>query len=263
MTDVVCKRCVYLGGVRFDNVDMAEAIERMDSRIAGHIKGSGSSLLMAANQDILNRIGKYKDITAGILNDASFLTIPDGYSIVYAAKFIKTPLKERVAGPDLMFEFIKHGADKKYRHFFLGAKEGVAERMVNNFKTVVPDLAVAGIYSPPFGDFSDEENAKIIKMVNDSNADVLWVSFGCPKQEWWIAKNIDKLDVPISAGVGAAFDFHSGNVKRAPLFVRRMRLEWLHRLFSEPGRLFKRYFDGGINLIGVIRAERKKRSHKS
>lgn len=249
---------IDVGGLLFDNVNMTEALERVESKITQpDLFRQDSALLMAANQDIFNHIGKYKNLSTERLNRA-FLIIPDGYSIVVGAKYLGSPLKERVAGPDLMSEFMAISERKGYRNFFLGAAEGIAAKMAENFLAKYPDLQISGIYSPPFGEFSDEEKQKIENMINESKSDVLWVSFGCPKQEWWILENEAKLNVPVIAGIGAAFDFHSGNKKRAPLFIQKLRLEWLYRLFQEPGRLWKRYLGGAKTYFKVLRQHKKK-----
>lgn len=249
---------IDVGGLLFDNVNMAEALERVESKITQpDLFAQDSALLMAANQDIFNHIGTYKNLSLERLN-RSFLVIPDGYSIVVGAKYLGTPLKERVAGPDLMSEFMVISEHKGYRNFFLGAADGVAAKMAENFLAKYPELQISGIYSPPFGDFSDEEKQKIENMINESKSDVLWVSFGCPKQEWWILENEATLNVPVIAGIGAAFDFHSGNKKRAPLFMQKLRLEWLYRLFQEPGRLWKRYLGGAKTYFMVLRRHKKK-----
>ena len=104
---------------------------------------------------------------------------------------------------------------------------------------------------------------KIIKIVNDSKSDLLWVSFGCPKQEIWIIENRDKIKIPVIIGVGAAFDFHSGNVKRAPKIIQNMRLEWFYRILQEPKRLWKRYFHGWIDFFKLIIRQKKQLKKQS
>lgn len=249
---------VNVGGLLFDNVNMHEALLRVQDKIEhSELFVDESALLMAANQDIFNHIGKYKNLSLERLNRA-FLIIPDGYSIVLGAKYLGAPLKERVAGPDLMNEFMAISAQRGYRNFFLGAAEGVAAKMAEIFQEKYPALRISGVYSPPFGDFSEAEKNKIKNMINESNSDVLWVSFGCPKQEWWILENEAELDVPVIAGVGAAFDFHSGNKKRAPLFMQKLKIEWLYRLLQEPGRLWKRYFIGAKIYFRILNKQKKR-----
>ena len=246
---------VNVGGVLFDNVNMSEAVFVMEKKIKEY-NGRGTELLCVANQDSIRRIPEVDGLDHNEINQ-SFLIIPDGFSIVVASKLLGSPLKERVTGPDLMKKFIEISANKGYKNFFLGAKDGIAFKMVNLFKDKYPSLKVAGIYSPPFGEFSKDENEKIINMINESKADILWVSFGCPKQEKWIIENKDKINVPISAGVGAAFDFHSGNKKRAPLFMQKIGLEWFYRFLQEPLRMWNRYFVGGIKFISIILKQKK------
>lgn len=242
---------VNIGGLFFDNVNLDEAINIMEKRIKEY-NGKETLLLCVANQDVINRLKFFNGYGSQKINNGSFLIIPDGYSVIYAAKFLGIPLKERVAGPDLMEKFIKVASDKCYKNFFLGAKEGVADKMSNIFLKKYPGLKISGIYSPPFGEFSKDENEKIINMVNKSSPDILWVSFGCPKQEKWILENREKLNVPISVGIGAAFDFLSGSIKRAPKIVQRLRMEWFYRFLQEPSRLWRRYFIGGFKFAKII-----------
>ena len=241
---------INIGGILFDNVDMTQALNIMEKRIKVY-KGEETSFLCVANQDTISRIQTVPGLTKESINE-SFLTIPDGYSIIYAAKFLRTPLKERIAGPDLMQKFIEISAKKGYKIYFLGAKDGIAQKMAEVFLNKYPDLKISGIYSPCFGEFSERENRKMIDMVNKSKTHVLWVSFGCPKQEKWILYNKNKLHIPITVGIGAAFDFHSGNIKRAPLFMQNLGLEWFYRFLQEPVRLWKRYFLGGIRFVITI-----------
>lgn len=242
---------VNVGGLLFDNVDIDEAVKLIEKRIKNY-KNKGTSLLCAANQDIINRIRNSGDFNSQKINSGSFLIIPDGYSIVYASKFIGTPLKSRVAGPDLMEKFIEKASEKGYKNFFLGAKKGVSKKMSDILLKKYPGLKICGIYSPPFGEFTVRENEKIISLVNKSKADVLWVSLGCPKQEKWILENKERLNVPVSAGIGAAFDFLSGNIRRAPKIIQRLRLEWFFRFLQEPSRLWERYFIGGFMFMRTI-----------
>ena len=255
--DDIAKSRINIGGLLFDNVDMDETIARIDDIIRDYRSGAvqESSFGLVANQDIINKKKLFADMTDEVLN-RSALTFPDGYSIVVASKMLGTPLKCRVAGPDLMWNVV--GQRRQYSHFFLGASEGVAQKMADRFREEFGNIKVAGIYTPPFcAEFTEAENDKMIEMVNRSECDILWVSFGCPKQERWIVNNIGRLRVPIALGVGAAFDFHSGNVKRAPLWMQNMKLEWLFRITQSPKRLFGRYFNGGVTFYRTIKKQKK------
>ncbi len=113
----------------------------------------------------------------------------------------------------------------------------LAEALVARF----PDLRIAGTHSPPFRPMTEQEDAEIVRAINESGADIVWVGLGSPKQEQWMAAHRDRLDVPVLVGVGAAFDWLSGQKKRAPMWMQKCGLEWLHRLISEPRRLWRRY----------------------
>lgn len=241
---------INIGGILFNNLTYTDAVNEFDDLIKNYNKKS-TKIVCFANQDVVARFNKFNRKFINKLN-ASSIILPDGQSIITASALLGNKLKERVTGPDLMKMFIEHSAGKGYRQFFLGAKEGVAKQMSDNFLKMNPELKVCGIYSPPFGDFTEEENEKIIKMVNNSKADVLWISFGCPKQEKWALQNCDKLKVPVSACVGAAFNLHAGIVMRAPLLIQKLGFEWLYRLFQEPGRLWKRYLIGGMQFVIII-----------
>ncbi|MBN2545494.1 MAG: WecB/TagA/CpsF family glycosyltransferase [Spirochaetes bacterium] len=241
---------IIIGGLLFNKLSYSDALNELDELIKNYDKKK-TKLICFANQDVVARFNKLDQKFINDLNDFSII-LPDGQSIILASRLLGNKLIERVTGPDFMKKFMEHSAERGYKNFFLGAKDGVAKRMSDNFLKIYPDLKVCGIYSPPFGDFSGEENDKIIKMVNNSKADVLWISFGCPKQEKWALQNIDKLKVPVSACVGAAFNLHAGIVKRAPLFLQKLGFEWLYRLFQEPGRLWKRYLVGGMEFVFII-----------
>lgn len=171
----------------------------------------------------------------------SGLTTPDGMSIVWLLKLRGYKHVKRVYGADLMMAVCEQGLKHGWRHYFYGGAPGIAELLITNLQTSIPELQVAGQYSPPFRPLSTQEDQAIIEMIRTSKPDILWVGISTPKQEKWMGAHIHKLDVPVLAGVGAAFDFLSGNKKQAPQWVQRSGLEWLFRLFSEPKRLWRRY----------------------
>lgn len=176
-----------------------------------------------------------------IYNTAGLVTA-DGVPLVWASRLLGSPVRGRVTGLDLLPYFAHIAAQKGYRFFFLGAAEGVAEQLAEKLQKEHPGLQVAGCYSPPFTEkFSDRENKKMTEMINYSGADVLWVSLTAPKQDFWIAGQMENLQTPVAIGVGAAFDVVAGNIPRAPVWMQRSGLEWLYRLVKEPSRLSKRY----------------------
>ncbi len=242
---------VNVGNILFDNLAMIEVIKKTDDYLKNFDRSiDRSRFIIVANQDSITKIGK--ELNSEAIN-SSFITIPDGASVVVASKILGTPLKERVAGPDFMLKMVELSNKNGYKQFFLGSTSETINAMSEKFLKQYPNLNIAGSYSPSFvKEFDDSENNKMIEMINSSGCDLLWVSFGCPKQENWIVKNIDKLKIPLAIGVGAAFDFHSGKVKRAPLFMQKIGMEWLYRLFQEPKRLWRRYFVGGLSFLMII-----------
>ena len=197
-----------------------------------------------------------------IYNSADIVTA-DGVPVVWASKFLGEPIRGRVTGLDLLPRFSAIAAKEGFSFFFLGAGEGVGQQLADKLTEMHPGLIVSGIYSPPYADkFSDEENKKMIELINQSEADVLWVSLTAPKQDFWIAEHFDRLNVSVAVGVGAAFDVVCGNIKRSPEWMQKAGLEWLYRFFQEPGRLFKRYFIEAPIFIPLIIKQKlyKKRS---
>jgi len=150
-------------------------------------------------------------------------------------------LPERVAGANVVPEILAMTADKGYRVFFLGGKPEVAARAVERLQTRYPDIDIAGHYSPPFAPLEKMDHKEIGRRIRDTQPDILFVSFGCPKAEKWISMNYQSLGVPVSMGVGATIDFLAGEVKRAPLSMQRLGLEWMFRFLQEPARLGPRY----------------------
>jgi N-acetylglucosaminyldiphosphoundecaprenol N-acetyl-beta-D-mannosaminyltransferase len=181
------------------------------------------------------------------------ITTADGVPLVWASKALGEPIQGRVTGLDLLPEFAKVAAEKGYTFYFLGAAEGVAEKLKAKLQEKFQGLEVVGTYSPPYKDqFSSEDNEEMIRRINKAKPDILWVSLSAPKQDYWIYENFDKLDVNIAIGVGAAFDVVAGNIPRAPLWMQKAGLEWFYRLIKEPRRLFKRYLIEAPKFIPLV-----------
>jgi len=180
------------------------------------------------------------------------LTLPDGIGIVLAAKILGLGKRYRVTGPSLMLRMCNLGRRHGLRHFFYGGAPGVVEKLSERLSEQFPGLIVAGHYTPPFGDTTKEEDQKAIDAINASNADVVWIGLGAPKQEKWMADHVGKIDSAALIGVGAAFNFHAGTVPWAPRFVRRWGLEWAYRLLTEPRRMWKRNLDSPLFLASVL-----------
>lgn len=168
-----------------------------------------------------------------IINHAA-LALPDGVGLLKAARFLQTtPLPERVAGSDLVVKLAELSHQKGYRLYFLGAWEGVAEKAIEKLKQDYPKLQVAGHFA---GSPALEENEAIVRRILPTRPDILLVAYGAPKQDKWIARNLARLQIPVCIGVGGSFDFIAGTARRAPRWLQRLGLEWLHRLVMQPWR---------------------------
>ena len=150
------------------------------------------------------------------------------------------PVPERLPGPTVILDVCRFGIDKNFKHFFYGGAEGVTDKLAGKMTAQFPGLQVAGCYCPPFRPLTDEEDKQVVKMINESKADIVWVGLGAPKQEKWMFDHLGKIDAPVMMGVGAAFDFHSGNRKWAPAWIRKIGCEWIYRMFTGGKRVFWR-----------------------
>ena len=169
------------------------------------------------------------------------MNCPDGTPLVWAARLEGDKSISRVCGPEFMPTFCEATLDMKLRHYFYGGAPGVAQQVAMKLKERMPELQVAGVYTPPFGPVDEQLDRQITANINSSEADVVWVCLGCPKQELWMKAHKDKLNAKVLLSVGFAFDVVSGAKKRAPKILQSAGLEWVYRISQEPGRLWKRY----------------------
>ncbi len=237
-----------IAGVHFDLTDCKSVFDQIrtwcNSRTHGHyitITNPYSVLLCHRNPEM-------NKATSG-----AFMTLPDGIGIILAAKLLGYKNLGRVTGPMFMLRMCDWGRKYAYRHFFYGGVKGVADKLKDELARMFPGLQVAGAYCPPFRPLSRQEDERIVKQINHAKPDIIWVGLGAPKQEKWMAEHVGKLNAGTMIGVGAAFDFHSGNVKWAPASIRRLGLEWAYRLAKEPKRMCRRNLDSFIFLSKVIR----------
>jgi N-acetylglucosaminyldiphosphoundecaprenol N-acetyl-beta-D-mannosaminyltransferase len=183
--------------------------------------------------------------------DHADLIVPDGIGLVRVAQLKGVPLRARVTGTDLMKAFFGKTSTMGISHYFLGDTTDTLRALQANLERTYPGFTIAGAYSPPFRTMTPEENLAMIRQINDANPDVLWVGLGLPKQERWIFTHRHCLNVPLVIGVGAAFKFLAGTVKRVPDRVGNMGLEWLWRLAHEPRRLWRRVVVEGPRFVGL------------
>jgi N-acetylglucosaminyldiphosphoundecaprenol N-acetyl-beta-D-mannosaminyltransferase len=186
------------------------------------------------------------------INNADMST-PDGAPIAWALRRFGFRTQERINGPDLMWKYLALAENAPQKVFFYGSTEETLRKLRIVLARQFPRLQIAGACSPPFRPLSLQEDEAIVEMINRSGANVVFVGLGCPKQEKWMADHRGRIHA-VMIGVGAAFDYHSGMIRRAPPWWQRNGLEWLYRLASEPRRLFMRYaVTNTLFVIGFLR----------
>ncbi|HOX41426.1 MAG TPA: WecB/TagA/CpsF family glycosyltransferase [bacterium] len=228
------------------------------------MKEGGKSLLATPNVEFIMKAQKDKGFKK-ILNEKSRLNLPDGFGMLWAARFLslsapgsagikqiiillqwlgsiilipfapgffKKPIPEKISGADFVWNIAKIAAKNKYRIFLLGGAPTVAERAALKLQTDIIDLRIAGVHSG-----TPEQSREIVEAVNRSKADILLVAFGAPKQEKWLAQYLDRTCAKVGIGVGGTFNFIAGTKQRAPKWMRESGLEWFHRLIIEPSRI--------------------------
>ncbi|WP_022756307.1 WecB/TagA/CpsF family glycosyltransferase [Butyrivibrio fibrisolvens] len=188
--------------------------------------------------------------------NSSVFTFPDGAPIARTLRHQEESDAIRMAGPDFMKEMLISSMDGKTSHYFYGSSEKTLNALKDNIEKTYPGVVVKGYYSPPFRELSQEEDEQIIDMINAADADVIWIGLGAPRQEKWMLAHKDKFR-GVMVGVGAAFDFHAGTIKRAPKWMQMLSLEWFYRLLQDPARLFKRYFVTNIRFMWLLVVDNK------
>ena len=184
--------------------------------------------------------GEDPELRAALLG--SDLNVPDGQPLVWAMNLLGYPLHDRVYGPELMARSCARATRSGQRLYLYGGRnQGALVQLALNLRQRYPGIKIVGGYSPPHRPLTDEERDAVVQEINHSEADVVWVGIGVPKQEKWMADMRQALDAPVLVGVGAAFDFHAGLVPQAPSVLQDSGLEWAYRLAQEPRRLWRRY----------------------
>ncbi len=190
-----------------------------------------------------------------IINKAK-IVIPDGMSSVWYSKTFKNDdyLLERIDGSKFFYEFSKIANTRRYAYYFMGSKnKNILKRIKQRINKEFNNIEVKGFYCPPFRkDFTGDINESMIKKINECKPDILWVGLSAPKQEKWLYRNLARLDIKMAAGIGAVFNFYTGEVKRAPKRMQDNGLEWLYRIYAEPKRLFKKYMVYNTKFIVLV-----------
>lgn len=223
---------VNILGVGVSAVNMDQAIDR----IGRWIEAGGRQYVCVCPVHSIMECRRSDEIRR-IFNAAGMVT-PDGMPVVWVARLSGHPEVRRVYGPDLMLAEL---GLQRHRHFFYGGGPDVAQTLANTMKRKFPKLAVAGVLEPPFAPLDQLCTPETAEMINHTEPDVVWIGMSSPKQDQWMARMRPLLRAPVLIAVGAAFDFHSGTVRQAPLWMQRSGLEWLFRLGMQPRRLWRRY----------------------
>jgi N-acetylglucosaminyldiphosphoundecaprenol N-acetyl-beta-D-mannosaminyltransferase len=242
---------IVLLGIPFHDLTMTEALHW----IGQLIEEGRPSYIVTANLDFAAQASKDDELHR-IFVEAD-LVLCDGMPLRWISKLTRHPLRERVAGSDLIPKLAARAASSGWRLFLLGGDPASLEKAAENLHRLHPGLIIAGTYSPPFAPLHELNHADITNRIKEASPDILLVAFGCPKQEKWIFHHYRKLGVPCCIGVGATIDFLAGKVRRAPQWIANLGLEWVFRMLQEPERLAGRYLTDIVFLFSQLLKERK------
>jgi N-acetylglucosaminyldiphosphoundecaprenol N-acetyl-beta-D-mannosaminyltransferase len=223
---------VNILGVGVSAINMNQALDQIDS----WIKSNSRQYVCVCPVHSIMECRRSAEVRA-VFNAAGMVT-PDGMPVVWVARSSGHPHVSRVYGPDLMLAELQR---LRHRHFFYGGGPGVAKQLAVTMRERFRGLQVAGVIEPPFASLDELCTPQTADAINRSGADIVWVGMSSPKQDLWMARMRPLLNAPVLIAVGAAFDFLSGNVAQAPLWMQRSGLEWAHRLATDPRRLWRRY----------------------
>lgn len=182
------------------------------------------------------------------------MATPDGFPVAWMLRRLGISSQQRINGPDLMWKYCELAASRSEAIFLYGGRSDTLTLLQARLLGAFPGLKISGTLSPPYRALTVEEDNAVVEMINASGACTVWVSLGCPKQEKWMAAHRGRIHA-VMIGVGAAFDYHAGTISRAPKWMQNAGLEWLHRLVSEPGRLWKRYLV--TNTLFILKATKQ------
>jgi len=226
---------------------MQEIIEIVDI----NLQKNREKMLLTSVNAAMTVISQNDKLITNAINGSDIVNI-DGMSVYYSLKLLGLKIPERIAGPDIFYNLVKLSAQKGYKPFFLGAKATVLDAMIKIFKLEFPSLDIAGYHH---GYYDDSNMEAISKMIEDSKADMLFMGITSPKRELFTNKYYHISSVPVWKGVGGSFDIYAKLIKRAPLWIQKIGMEWFFRLCQEPGRMWKRYLITNTVFIMMILGE--------
>lgn len=222
-------------GVNIAVTDMEKTVRCVEE----HLEDWRGEYICVAN--VHTTVTAHDDPTYLEVQNGAVLALPDGGPLSQYSRRKGFVDAARVTGPDLMKEMLRESAQKHYRHYFYGSTPETLDILRRTITENYPGALIAGMFSPPFRPLTPAEDAAAVAAINEAHPDFVWVGLGAPKQERWMAHHQGAVHA-LMIGVGAAFDYEAGNIRRAPLWMQRCNLEWLYRLLQDPRRLFMRYF---------------------
>lgn len=237
--------CMIMGN-RISVLDMPAMIEELKQRLDDY---RGKYICVC---NVHTTVMAYEDPAYRIVQNSAALNLPDGKPLSIVARRNGYKSIGRVAGPDLMKEVFELSVAQGWKHFFYGSTPETLLALEDRLEKEYPGIQIAGTYAPPFCSITEEEDRVVIQAINQSNADFVWVGLGAPKQEQFMYEHRELLQ-GVMIGVGAGFNFHAGTVKRAPLWVQKIGMEWFYRMLQEPGRLWKRYLKTNVKFLRLVR----------
>lgn len=229
-------------GVRIAAIDMEWLIDYLNR----NIKMLLGDYICVSN--VHTTVTAFEDPEYLKVQNGGIMAIPDGGPLSSVGQRRGFKNMKRIAGPSLMGEVFKISAEKGYRHYFYGSTDETLEKLCDVLNERYPGMQIAGMYSPPFRPLTEAEDKAIIERINEAEPDFVWVGLGAPKQEKWMAAHQGTVQ-GLMIGVGAGFDYHAGNIERAPEWMQKHNLEWVYRLIQDPRRLFGRYFHTNTRFI--------------
>jgi N-acetylglucosaminyldiphosphoundecaprenol N-acetyl-beta-D-mannosaminyltransferase len=241
---------ITLMGCQVDNLSMEDTLVRVEEFIRSgrphqHVVVNVDKLVKASRDPELRRI----------INDCALINA-DGMPVVWAARLLGKPLKERVAGIDLFEALMRRAGDRGWRVFLLGAREEVVRAVCDTYRGRYPALRIAGYRN---GYWSEQEEAAVVEQIQASRAELLFVAISSPKKEQFLGRYQGAMRIPFAMGVGGSFDVAIGKVRRAPLWMQRAGLEWFFRFLQEPRRMARRYFFDDLAFVWLLIKEAARR----
>ena len=244
---------VNILGIQVSSITLTSLLNDFASLIKSNSKASVCitpvNSILAANKNA---------VIKNIYNNATY-TLCDGVPVLWASQFLGTPIAERITGLDLLPSLLPFCSENNFSLFFLGASPGVGLSLKAKAEQLYTGININGVYCPPFAEkFESSENDKMISLINEAKPDFVLVSLTAPKQDIWIAENLQKLDTKICIGIGGAFEVTAGLIPRAPHWMQVNGLEWFYRFCKEPKRMFRRYFMEAPVFIPLILLQKLK-----